>query len=296
MTTRYDALMLIRGLLQSPIAFHRVFVTITGSVTAGLMLSQAYYWSQRTKADGWFYKKQEEWHKETGLSRCEQETARRILRNLGLIEEKKREVPCKLFFRVNESRLLELIAETKNAENLQASDSQAVKEKAPTLDCGIPANKNVKEQPAITKNNTKIIKENNHRVISDPALPVATTNQLKEFDLIFNAVAEVCKKNLAMISKNMRRQLRQASELLIQEFGDTYSFEELADEINRFGAWWNHRDWRGQRGQTPSPNDLLDEWEKYQSDCRENPERYWEMFTATEDHGNDTLQLERFES
>jgi hypothetical protein len=293
MSTRDDALMLIRGVLQSPIAFHRIFVTITGSVTAALMLSQSYYWSQRTKSDGWFYKTQEEWHRETGLSRCEQETARRILRNRGLIEEVKKGVPCKLYFRVNESKLLELlIAVTKHVESSQSSERKAL---AP--DCGISANKNANKQPSITENNSMITQKNNHRVISDMALPVATIKHPKESDLIFNAIARVCRKNLAIISKNMRRQLRQTSASFIRVFLDTYSLEGLADEINRFGAWWKHMDWRGQKGQTPSPNDLLNEWEKYESDCREHPERYWEyMFTATEEHSNSTLQLEGYES
>ncbi len=35
-------------LLDRPIAFYRVFVMITGSVTGALMLSQAVYWSKRT--------------------------------------------------------------------------------------------------------------------------------------------------------------------------------------------------------------------------------------------------------
>ena len=48
-------------LLDRPIAFHRVFVTITGSLAAGVMLSQALYWSRRTKdPEGWFYKTQPE--------------------------------------------------------------------------------------------------------------------------------------------------------------------------------------------------------------------------------------------
>lgn len=75
-------------LLDRPIAFHRCFVTLTGSITAALMLSQALYWQQRTKHDGgWWFKKQEEWTDETGLSRREQENARQSLRKLKLLYE-----------------------------------------------------------------------------------------------------------------------------------------------------------------------------------------------------------------
>jgi hypothetical protein len=63
-------------IFDRPIAFQRPFVELTGSVTAALFLSQAYYWSSRTTLqDGWFYKTREEWEEETGLTRYELETS-----------------------------------------------------------------------------------------------------------------------------------------------------------------------------------------------------------------------------
>jgi len=63
-----------------PIAFHRIFVDIAGSIAAALMLSQAVYWSTRTKNPaGWFYKTADDWQEETGLTRREQEGARKRL-------------------------------------------------------------------------------------------------------------------------------------------------------------------------------------------------------------------------
>lgn len=89
-----------------PIAFHRCFVTLTGSVTAALMLSQAMYWQKRTQdPEGWWWKTMEDWTEETGLSRKEQESARRRLRNAGLLEEERRGVPARLYFRVDLSIL-----------------------------------------------------------------------------------------------------------------------------------------------------------------------------------------------
>ena len=40
------------------------------------------------------------WTQETGLSRWEQETARRALRRAGLLEERRLGMPAKLWFRV----------------------------------------------------------------------------------------------------------------------------------------------------------------------------------------------------
>ena len=97
-------------LLDRPIAFHRCFVTLTGSITAALMLSQAVYWQQRTKhEDGWWFKTRDEWTEETGMRRREQETARRRLRQLGLLHEERRGVPAQLWYWVDETRLLELL-------------------------------------------------------------------------------------------------------------------------------------------------------------------------------------------
>ena len=97
-------------LLDRPIAFHRCFVTLTGSVTAALMLSQALYWQQRAKSDdGWWFKTRDDWTEETGMARREQEGARKKLRNLGILQEDLRGVPATLWYKVDETGLLEAI-------------------------------------------------------------------------------------------------------------------------------------------------------------------------------------------
>lgn len=94
----------IHEFLDRPIAFHRIFAKIGGSVNAGIFLSQAFYWSSRTKdPNGWFYKTQAEWEEETCLTRREQETARRNLRDAGILEEALAGIPARLFFRINVS-------------------------------------------------------------------------------------------------------------------------------------------------------------------------------------------------
>jgi|GEM_PF-3592697 len=100
----------LTNLLTRPIAFHRIFATIGGGACAGIFLSQAFYWTPRTKdPDGWFYKSQVEWEEETALTRYEQEKIRRDLKSRGLIEEKKEGLPCKLFFRINKEALMQAL-------------------------------------------------------------------------------------------------------------------------------------------------------------------------------------------
>ena len=84
------------------IAFQRRLVPLSGGVLGALMLSQAIYWSERTKdPDGWFWKTQAQWERETGMGRREQEKARDGLRQTQFWEEKLRGIPGKMNFRVN---------------------------------------------------------------------------------------------------------------------------------------------------------------------------------------------------
>jgi len=104
---------LITTLLERTIAYHPVFRDVAGSTVGGLFLSQAYYWSTggriASERAGWFYKTGAEWLQETRLSRSEQDRARRDLRKVGLLEEKRRGNPAKMFYRLNLERLFELI-------------------------------------------------------------------------------------------------------------------------------------------------------------------------------------------
>lgn len=97
-------------LLKRPIAFHPVLAGISGSVSAALMLSQALYWARviedkQPERDGWFYKTQEDWKRETCLSRWEQESARALLRRRDFWDEKRRGQPARLWFHVDLEKL-----------------------------------------------------------------------------------------------------------------------------------------------------------------------------------------------
>jgi hypothetical protein len=97
---------------QAPVAFHRPLVDLAGgSISAAVMLTQALHWMREfyfaaeCKPDlalqGFMQISQAEWERETGLTRSVQETARRILRKRGYLEEKRTGIPAKLYFRVN---------------------------------------------------------------------------------------------------------------------------------------------------------------------------------------------------
>ena len=88
------------------VAFYPRLADLTGSVTTALLLGQCLYWTrsvlrQQPERNGWFWKTSAEWRRETGLSRREQDSARRRLRMLGLLGEERRGMPAKRWFRLD---------------------------------------------------------------------------------------------------------------------------------------------------------------------------------------------------
>lgn len=100
----------LRYLLRRPIAFHRAFAEIAKGATGGLFLSQLFYWSDKgDDPEGWIYKTQEQWTEETALTRSEQERARKILVGLGLLEEARRGIPARLYYRLDVDALASML-------------------------------------------------------------------------------------------------------------------------------------------------------------------------------------------
>lgn len=86
----------------APIAFYRPFADLAGSATGGLFFSQLMYWSGKgVDEEGWIFKTQHEWEEETFLTRSEQESARKALRKIGVLEEKKKGTPARLYYKIN---------------------------------------------------------------------------------------------------------------------------------------------------------------------------------------------------
>lgn len=74
---------------------------------AGPFLRQLVYWTGKEHDPiGWIYKTQSEMEEETGLSRRQQERARKILHVAGVLEVDKRGIPRKLWYRVDLEALL----------------------------------------------------------------------------------------------------------------------------------------------------------------------------------------------
>src|SRR5687768_2253857 len=85
-----------------PVTYHPRLAKALGGVKEAALLCHLFYWSGRgTHEDGWIYKSRQELEDETGLSFREQERARKVLRDLKVLEEHYERLRHRLFFRVN---------------------------------------------------------------------------------------------------------------------------------------------------------------------------------------------------
>lgn len=134
-------------LVDRPIAFQRSFVRLGVGITGALLLSQIVYWQNRMEGQ-WFYKTQADLEEETGLTRYEQEGARKKLVSCGVLEEAKRGIPAKLYFRVNQERLEELLVGENHHAGVGKNNNQG---------CGNSASSDVENQHAgVGKNNEQL--------------------------------------------------------------------------------------------------------------------------------------------
>jgi hypothetical protein len=96
-----------------PVAYRPALAALLGGVREALFVSQLLYWDGKgATPGGWIYKTQAEWRQETGLSRYEQETVRRHLRERRVLEEELRGLPARLYYRLDFETLEKLVGAT----------------------------------------------------------------------------------------------------------------------------------------------------------------------------------------
>ena len=101
---------------MTTIAYRAELATVFGCTNMALFASQALYWMKNKASqarDGWFYKTRDDWQAETGLSRYRQESARKKLRELGVLEEDecRKQWRTVKWYRINKARLYALVNE-----------------------------------------------------------------------------------------------------------------------------------------------------------------------------------------
>lgn len=98
---------------DEPIVIHRSLLPLAGSMNAALLLTWMISLTRERDDgnEGWLALTQADWAAETGLSRYEQEVARRGLRERGFIEERRVGMPRRLEMRVRARAITEALRE-----------------------------------------------------------------------------------------------------------------------------------------------------------------------------------------
>ena len=116
-----NALQALKAILGGgTVAYHTIFARALGSVTAGIFLSQGYFWQYNAKYkdiyqfeghDGkdFFQKTGAEIYEATALTDEQQLTARRILVKAGILTEKRAGIPAKNYYHININALVSAI-------------------------------------------------------------------------------------------------------------------------------------------------------------------------------------------
>lgn len=110
--------MMLDWLGQPPLSFHRVFVNITGNVLAALWLSHALdrrgeagnFGEPPLQGDFIFQMTAAQCEEETGITRAQQITCRRVLADKGLLSEQGSQGKT-LRYRIHKARLLQCLLE-----------------------------------------------------------------------------------------------------------------------------------------------------------------------------------------
>jgi hypothetical protein len=100
---------------------------IVGGATTGLFLSQLLFLSDKgANLDGWVYKSEQEMGKETGLTKREQQTARRKLLSLGVIAIMRGGWKNTYHFKVIWEKLYQVIQQIQWKQNVPTEKSEPV--------------------------------------------------------------------------------------------------------------------------------------------------------------------------
>lgn len=108
-----------RYFLNAAIWYHPGLALVFKSQAAAILLGQLIYWNgMGKKSGGWIYKSIDEIRQEGGLTRANQETAIKILKQSGVLETKIAGIPATRHFRVDLNRLKKLLTSLRDSGKL----------------------------------------------------------------------------------------------------------------------------------------------------------------------------------
>jgi len=158
MRREYD---LMIGLMsEQVVAYRPALARALGGVNCALLFQQIAFQAkdlipEEAGFSAWVYKTRTKMERETAMGRYEQETARRKLRALGVLEEHLRGAPARMHYRINWDRAFELLREASsvggNPTNLSAGSPPTSSQQPSQQEWGDATSKVAQKAPTIQR-------------------------------------------------------------------------------------------------------------------------------------------------
>jgi hypothetical protein len=129
---------MMRALNQRPIACYPIYVAITGSISAGVALSQLMYWF--AKGEDKIYKTDKEFEAETGHTAKEMKVVRKHLKDLPFLTITREGVPAKTHYEIDWEKWQSSLyhwSKLKNADGIVTRKS--IQESTIGTNCTVPS-------------------------------------------------------------------------------------------------------------------------------------------------------------
>ena len=264
MSKHIPIIKLIEAMNEQPIAFNKHYVFLGCGINGALMLSQLVYWTSRTKdADGWIYKDHHDWTRETGLTRKEQHTARKTLKSLGFISEKKHGVPPRIFFRVERENLYKsLIEYSESIDSPQLCHTEQLNVPNGAIECAEQHNYMCQtEQLNVPKgaSNTENTTENTTDSVSAIAPPKHKAPTIREILLKNGVTEQTASEYLNLRAKKKKPVTEKALQLVFNQAKEAKLSNERVFQImvvrgwESFKATWNWQEINADLEQLENP-------------------------------------------
>jgi hypothetical protein len=211
----------------------RVYIDLLdGDITTALLLNQIVYWSDKSsRTDGWFYKTYKEWKAETGLTQFQVSRSAKILSKLGIVNVKRKRANAAptLHYKLDFRLLTNLIIEKLDNRESEQTDCEETQQ-----------SENEETQQSLTEITTETTTE-----ITSPKKP---NNQALMVGALTRATGMDFK-----LERAKGRLTKAASELVAAGYTS-----EQVDRCYSPDCWWYQKDWRGQKGQKPTLEQIMD--------------------------------------
>ncbi|MBE7395142.1 DNA replication protein [Pasteurella multocida] len=239
------------------IAYRPALAKLFGGVTAEIFFEQIFYWQDKAEnQELGVYKTQAELEEETGLSRKEQETARKKLREIGVLIETHKRLEHRIYFKIDMEKLDEVLS--------TLADVQSEHSRMPESD--------IREEPKCTFVNTLDYNTRLHtntpltpqgESASADDVPVAENKKQRSLNIDYVGIGKAYNecvmesgKNLPMLadpenlSQERKRKIKKLADVMKKRFGscdaETFRnyFLDFMRSARQFYFGENDRGWR----------------------------------------------------